>query len=263
MAKITIELDDELIARLIAGAPELLEAAIRNAEYRAARDSEFGRGYNAAKNGQRRDVQKESADWYAGYDARAAIGIDDGRDSAGAQVLHAAVVPAQAEPETAGEADEALPDRDSAGVPWDARIHSDSRARNSDGTWRKRRGVDSALVEAVTKELAAGCGATEQNDVPAVPPPPPWVEALAEAAPLLVERIEAANAEIPPPPVAVAPVRTVSDITLAVATGRVLLADLVALCAEAGVSGVHELASNPEALSLVVSALEARGVWSE
>lgn len=58
---------------LIATAPELLELAISNAEYRAARDSEFGRGYNAAKNGQPRDTEKESADWYAGYAARAAI----------------------------------------------------------------------------------------------------------------------------------------------------------------------------------------------
>ena len=60
-------------ARLIAAAPELLEAAISNAEYRAARDSEFGRGYNSAKSGQPRNLQKESSDWYAGYDARAAI----------------------------------------------------------------------------------------------------------------------------------------------------------------------------------------------
>ena len=57
----------------IAAAPELLELAISNAEYRAARDSEFGRGYNAAKNAQRRDTQKESVDWYAGFDAYAAI----------------------------------------------------------------------------------------------------------------------------------------------------------------------------------------------
>lgn len=59
--------------RLIAAAPELLEVAVSNAEYRAERDSEFGRGYNAAKNGQSRNTQKESADWYAGYDARTAI----------------------------------------------------------------------------------------------------------------------------------------------------------------------------------------------
>lgn len=44
-------------------------AAFEDAEYRAARDPEFGRGFNAAKNGQRRNVQKESSDWYAGYDS--------------------------------------------------------------------------------------------------------------------------------------------------------------------------------------------------
>lgn len=213
MAKITIELDDELIARLIAGA-QVLRADVAEQAPAAA-------PFAFAQYGDDGQID--------------AIGItDDGRDS--------------------------------AGVPWDARIHSATGARNSDGTWRKRRGVDPALVEAVTAELTAqgaeAGGAVEQDSPPAptvaevcryfdVPPPP--------ASP----GVEAANAEIPPPTVAVAPVRTVSDITLAVATGRVLLADLVALCVEAGVSGVHELAGNPGALSFVVSALEARGVWSE
>ena len=64
--------------KVIAAAPELLEIVVSNAEYRAARDSEFGRGYNAAKNGQRRETQKESTDWYAGYDARAAIAKAEG-----------------------------------------------------------------------------------------------------------------------------------------------------------------------------------------
>jgi hypothetical protein len=46
---------------------ESFEAVVQ-AEYRAARDSEFGRGYNAAKNKQRRDTQKEGAEWYEGFD---------------------------------------------------------------------------------------------------------------------------------------------------------------------------------------------------
>lgn len=62
-------------------AHDLLEVAISNAEYRAARDSEFGRGYNAAKNGQSRNLQRESTDWYEGYDARAAIAKATGKEN--------------------------------------------------------------------------------------------------------------------------------------------------------------------------------------
>lgn len=29
-----------------------------------------------------------------------------------------------------------LPEKDSAGLPWDGRIHAGTKARNADGTWR-------------------------------------------------------------------------------------------------------------------------------
>lgn len=57
------------------------------------------------------------------------------------------------------------PDLDKEGLPWDARIHSDSRNMNADGTWRKRRnleksGVDVAAIEA---ELRAIVGTTHMQ----------------------------------------------------------------------------------------------------
>lgn len=42
---------------------------------------------------------------------------------------------------------------DSAGLPWDSRIHSESKAKVADGTWRKRRGADPAIVAQVENEL--------------------------------------------------------------------------------------------------------------
>lgn len=39
------------------------------------------------------------------------------------------------------------------GIKWDKRIHSSSKELNKDGTWRKRRGVDDALVRSVEAEL--------------------------------------------------------------------------------------------------------------
>lgn len=45
---------------------------------------------------------------------------------------------------------------DKDGLPWDARIHSGSRVKNADGTWRQRRGVnDPAMVKRVEEELRA------------------------------------------------------------------------------------------------------------
>ena len=46
-------------------------------------------------------------------------------------------------------------DVDSAGLPWDARIHSESRNKVADGTWRKRRNTAPELVAQVEAELRA------------------------------------------------------------------------------------------------------------
>lgn len=44
---------------------------------------------------------------------------------------------------------------DSSGLPYDARIHAETKAKNKDGTWRGRRGVDDATIAGVTAELRA------------------------------------------------------------------------------------------------------------
>lgn len=42
---------------------------------------------------------------------------------------------------------------DAAGMPWDARIHSASKATTKDGTWRYRRNVNEKAIDQVEKEL--------------------------------------------------------------------------------------------------------------
>lgn len=59
---------------------------------------------------------------------------------------------------------------DRAGMPWDKRIHSESRSQNADGTWRKRRGVDAAVIQHVEAELRGNAPAAPS--MPAIPPPP-------------------------------------------------------------------------------------------
>lgn len=76
----------------------------------------------------------------------------------------------------------ALDNVDSAGIPWDERIHSSSKERNkSDDTWRKRRGVSDEMFGRVMEELRAAISdgsyfasesANEMPDDLPVPPPP-------------------------------------------------------------------------------------------
>jgi len=57
---------------------------------------------------------------------------------------------------------------DSAGFPWDERIHASSRATVADGTWKLKRGADPELVATLR----------EASKDPILPPPPTEAERL-------------------------------------------------------------------------------------
>lgn len=82
---------------------------------------------------------------------------------------------------------------DSAGVPWDERIHASTKSQNADGTWKKRRGVDPAEVDRVTAELttAPEAPAAEQS-APVAPPAVPEVPEV-PAAPATPESVTPAD----------------------------------------------------------------------
>ena len=77
---------------------------------------------------------------------------------------------------------------DSAGSPWDGRIHSSSRATVADGTWRQRRNLAPEVLASVQAELKAVMGAPS---VPSVPKPPIAPNVAPPAPPVSF---------IPPPP---------------------------------------------------------------
>lgn len=66
---------------------------------------------------------------------------------------------------------------DSAGLPWDARIHQETRKQNKDKTWQNRRGIDKDMLAAVTTELKFNLQQQQQMQQSAptatAPPPPP------------------------------------------------------------------------------------------
>lgn len=129
---------------------------------------------------------------------------------------------------------------DSSGFPFDARIHQKGKGKKKDLTWKLQKGIDAALVTAVTQELAAAGrmrtpnqvatasavevpaapsfpGAVPLPPVPSVPvpdgvqpqgtgqhvpvPPPPAVGAIpVPPPPVLVPPAPSATVPVPPAP---------------------------------------------------------------
>ena len=92
-------------------------------------------------------------------------------------------------PEQIAAAEAALVETDSAGQPWSAELHSSSRAKIADGTWKKRRGTlgraidDRGGVEnvKVVVENSAGvfnAGFTMPAAPPVLPVPTPTAEPI-------------------------------------------------------------------------------------
>lgn len=121
-------------------------------------------------------------------------------------------------PDAAGASDDSSPEPDAAapddsstsealdakGLPWDPRIHSSSKNKNSDGSWRYLRGVDKDLVGIVEAELRQ---LNANDDVP--PPPAPVVE---DAPPPPPPAPVVEDAPPPPPPAPVAAGVTMSEV---------------------------------------------------
>jgi hypothetical protein len=97
-----------------------------------------------------------------------------------------------ASPATTAAATGTPDELDKSGMPWDARIHQKTKGTKKDGTWKIQKGIDSAIVSAVTQELharminstAAGPPAAAAPPAPSAPipiPPPGAVPPSANA----------------------------------------------------------------------------------
>lgn len=150
------------------------------------------------------------------------------------------------------------PSVDAAGLPWDARIHSESKATVADGTWRKRRGVDPELVKQVEAEL--------RGEVPAAAATPEVTEPSASIpvppAPAVIPPPPAPIPEAPPAPTPeAAPARSLADLSAAVAQGKLKMTDLIAKAQEQGCADVVALTDNPLALAAVIAFYDQQGLF--
>lgn len=99
-------------------------------------------------------------------------------------------------------------DYDSRGIRWDGRIHSESKAKVKDGSWRTRRGVEPAFVNQCESEQRTAAQpiatATPTFQAP-LPIAPPIAAPPAPFQPVIVQPVIASPA-YPPPGFAPAPV---------------------------------------------------------
>ena len=176
---------------------------------------------------------------------------------------------------------------DSAGMPWDYRIHASSRAKVADGTWRQRRNLDPNVLAQVQAEMlqvmglpipTAGSGSQQEEqpsadpiaeatpeqafiDAVIPPPPPPFApSAVVPAAPVAIA---------PPPPSTPAGVATtaslssqpvtfpqlVTRITKMLAAKELTQGDIAGACQSLGIPHMPALASRPDLIPSMATAL--------
>lgn len=170
-------------------------------------------------------------------------------------------------------------DLDKTGLPWDGRIHAESKAKIADGTWRKKRGVDPALVVTVEAELRQVMGAAPAAPlVPVAPIPAPHAATVtmptAGVASSAVAVPAPPTAPVAPPPpaplVQAAPpvgsvpqdaraqfVGLVGRASAAIQAGKVTQAEITQCCAAAGVPALPLLANRLDLVAQVAAQVDA------
>lgn len=129
---------------------------------------------------------------------------------------------------------------DGSGLPWDARIHSGAKAKNNDGSWKKRRGTQDSEVKKIEAELRATLAAGQVTSAAAPPPPPPATVGTVAAPP-------------PPPPPPAAPpasanpfVTVLQKVTALQAAKKLTQEEIVGACQAVGVTSLPALNARPE-----------------
>lgn len=149
---------------------------------------------------------------------------------------------------------------DKDGLPWDARIHTESKAKNADGRWRSKRNLDAALKAQVEAELSQVMSAAPVT-TPAQPVAPVTTPTAA---------IVPVPPSVPVPPVAPVPpagevpqdarqqfVGLVGRASAAIQAGKVTQAEVMRICAAAGVPALPLLANRLDLVAHVAGQVDA------
>lgn len=228
--------------------------------------------------------------------AEAALAAD--QTDTTAQQVESLAIPVEAngatyETDFVSDNPQAVPVADSTGTQWDERIHSASKALNTDGTWRLRRkpkDMDEAewvyFVDEVKNELmgidAEDLKEFEESKQATIEPPvtPPGDDFHSDAG-VVTEQTVVGIPPIPvPPPVVVPPVREVSTENLSKALavpygeseqwdfpklmkflterhGRITVEQVNALLAVDGLAALTDLNTHPDKIGPFVARVKA------
>ena len=196
---------------------------------------------------------------------------------------------APAAPPTASPAASGSVERDSKGMPYDGRIHSASKNKVADGSWRYKRGCDEAVIAAVEAELRTAASAAPvggvgtpwpfpdgavaaavpvQPAVPLAPVAPPPVAPPPPAASVAVPVAPAAGVA-PSAPVAPAGVAPSAPVAVAgmtyealmaalppkIVSGELTASQMQQACEMYGVPSIAALATRPDLVPAVAASL--------
>lgn len=135
---------------------------------------------------------------------------------------------------------------DSDGLPWDSRIHSGSKGKLAKTKqWKKKRGVDPALVEQVEAELKAAMSASPANPV----------EPSAEAHTPTPAPAPAAPASPAPAPAPSGAITTFPALMQKITAQGVPQADVTAAVNKQGLQALPLLAARPDLIPAVAATL--------
>lgn len=176
---------------------------------------------------------------------------------------------------------------DKGGLPWDSRIHAESKAKNADGTWRKRRNLDPATLAAVEAELRAVMAAPTAVHAPsaipshevnaaamalAAPSPTPAQPAATATMPTAGPASSVAPAPVPPPPPVPANspalqqpqapdigqyIALVGRASAAVQANKLTQAEITEACAAVGIPALPMLANRLDLVPAVAATIDA------
>lgn len=149
---------------------------------------------------------------------------------------------------------------DSAGMPWDARIHQKSKNKTKPGCWKVIKGLDATILAAVTAELAARKGASAPVSLPGSVPLPP----VANGAGVGQVPTPPAPPVVPVPPVAPAGALPISafrelvdKLTTATKAQQITPAKANEICQAVGAPNLMELNKLPHLIPEVSSRVDA------
>lgn len=159
---------------------------------------------------------------------------------------------------------------DADGLPWDARIHAGGRAKNADGRWRQKRGLnDAALKSRVEAELRQAMGAAgvalggpnaPAAPVPSVPVPLPLAapEAATTSAVPVPPPITVPSPAAPSAPTAEEPApQFLARVGGMLASGALTQERLAAVLGTVGLSTMAQLIVAPALIPAVRAQIDA------